>query len=178
MIENEAATKNYTMFRNFQNYFQTFAFSRYENEAGTQIRIFQIIAHFPDLKTRSLLKCFAFSRLLRIFQIYVYLNVPQIPDSSAASRLFRTFTKIPQFSQRFRKFQLALKFEKYPKLWKTDLIGQYIRSKESNYRGILLLLFCCFLLFCFSLIFEKHLTQFGGKGCSQNSDPMELKVKR
>ena len=45
--------------------------------------------------------------MFRIFQIYVYLNVPQIPDSSAVSRLFRTFTKIPQFSQRFRKFQLA-----------------------------------------------------------------------
>ena len=82
--------------------------SRFENEATTQMfPIFQIIAHFPDLKTRPLLKCFTFSRLLRIFQIYVYLNVPQIPDSSAVSRLFRTFKNIPQFSQRFRKFQLA-----------------------------------------------------------------------
>ena len=120
ITENEAATKNYKMFCNFQNNahfpemktrlaLKCFAFSRFENEATTQMfRIFQIIAYFPDLKTRPLLKCFAFPKLLRIFQIYVYLNVPQIPDSSAVSRLFPTFTKIPQFSQRFHKFQLAL----------------------------------------------------------------------
>ena len=67
ITENDAINKKLENVSQFPEYC---AFSRYKNEAATQmLRIFQIIAHFPDLKTRPRLKCFAFSRLLRIFQI-------------------------------------------------------------------------------------------------------------
>ena len=68
-------------------------------------RIFQIIAHFPDLKTRPRLKCFTFSRFFRIFQIWkrglTYSDVSHFPDCFAVSRLFRIFQKIPQFRKDF-----------------------------------------------------------------------------
>ena len=72
---------------------------------------FQIISHFPDLKTRLLLNVshfpnnFAISRFFCIFQIWkrglTFSDVSHFPDCFAASRLCRIFQKIPQFRKDF-----------------------------------------------------------------------------
>ena len=74
-------------------------------------RSFQIISHFPDLKTRLPLNVshfpnnFAVSRFFRIFQIWkrglTCSDVSHFPDCFAVSRLFRIFQKIPQFRKDF-----------------------------------------------------------------------------
>ena len=82
--ENEATTKNKKMCRNFQNivHFQIGKRGCHSNAS-----------HFPDLKTRPLLKRFAFSRFRYILMFRKFQIVPQFPDCFALLKRFLSFRK-------------------------------------------------------------------------------------